>query len=682
MTANHQTEAPVLDHPQLMHQGHGPQTLVTLFQQRSDSARTLALYEARGNEREVTLQTLSLSARARLAQWQSRGAIAGQAIILLCEDRLAFLEAFWAATLGGLIPVPVSSGISDEHRSKVLRIASRLDSPWIFTDTTTLDRLAQSDTDSGDSERAASVAALSERQLPTAPAEQKPEDARLHSPQPNDIALIQFSSGSTSAPKGVVLTHRNLLTNLDAIMHGMQIRADDRMMSWMPLTHDMGLIGFHLVPIAADIDHVIVATDVFVRRPTLWLSVASERHVTVLCSPNFGYAHLLKSFRPEKCDGLDLSAVRLVFNGAEPISTALINQFNTSLAPFGLPANSMFPVYGLAEASLAVCFPPIGRAVHHQTLARDALGVGQKVRPEDATGGGACFVSVGSCVRHVDVRIAGADGATLPDEHVGHLLIRGASVTSGYLVTLGESQLDRTSIDDEHWLDTGDLGFTSDGELYITGRAKDIIFANGQNLYPHDLENTLVSAGVVDAGKVAVAARPDDGGDQLCVFVLHRGSVEAFTRIRDDVVRELALRAGAAVDLVIPVQRIPKTTSGKIQRFRLVEELIDGEHDAGLANLPAPVTTTGLSEPDHGGTLSMSEQLLRICNTRIADQSVSPVDNLFELGISSLTLAEIHADIESAWPGRLDITDLFDYPTVAEIATVLEERAAVPASVT
>ena len=676
-------------HPLLDANGKGaPDSLAELLLRRADSSRLLTIVQARGELQQTRLCDLVAAAQRRLAEWQARGVSTGDAVILLCEDRLAFLEAFWAATLGGLIPVPVSGGISDEHRAKVLRIASRLNQPWLFTDAGTRDRLGALASDAAYADLSASFASLDQQLLEPGPAQAPASDAVLHTPVPDDIALIQFSSGSTSAPKGVVLTHRNLLVNLDAILQGMDMRHDDRMMSWMPLTHDMGLIGFHLTPVTADIDHLLMPTDVFVRRPGLWLQAASEHRATVLCSPNFGYEHYLKSFKPDKVADMDLSAVRLVFNGAEPISAPLIERFNTSMAPFGLSPTAMFPVYGLAEASLAVSFPPIGRAVVEHRFSRDQLGIGQAVvEIEDATRA-ATFVSVGSSIPHVDIRIADDSGQTLPDGHTGHLLIRGENVTAGYLIDTAENSRDTSCIDDDGWLDTGDLAVRYKGEIHVTGRAKDILFANGQNLYPHDLENTLTLGGIVDAGKVAVAAAPAGDGDQLCVFVLHRAGPAAFIALRDGVRRELAERTGVSVDRVIPVPRIPKTTSGKVQRFLLVESLLNGEFDAALAELPddsPPGAVEGyapdeeqVSGPDtvdtHTG--SVASRLLSMCNARITDRELHPDDNLFELGISSLTLAEIHADIESAWPETLDITDLFDYPTVSEITAVLEQRNA------
>jgi len=683
-----------------------PATLNELLHARRDSGHRLIVVE--GQDRQRTLAYRDLAARA-MARWDvlhAAGARAGQALIILTEDRLAFVELFWAATLGGLVPVPVAGGISDEHRLKLFRIAERLQDPWLVTDAASAQRLARFADQHPEAVPERDAAALRERtrlldepdpdtdaplQEPSQAPSQAPWQAAvrapLHDPAPDEVALIQFSSGSTSTPKGVVLTHRNLLTNLDAIRIGMALADDDIMLSWMPLTHDMGLIGFHLTPLVGDIDQLLMPTDVFVRRPGLWLEAAWRHRVTILCSPNFGYEHLLKSFKPERMAGLDLSAVRLLFNGAEPISAALVERFNAALVPFGLAPHAMCPVYGLAEASLAVSFPGMGDAVRVRHLSRSSLGIGQRVSSDEH---GAGFVAVGRPVPYVQVRLADEAGSSLDEGRVGRLLIRGDNVTAGYLGEQGlHGPRDTSLIDDAGWLDTGDLAVQLAGDLYITGRAKDLLFVNGQNLYPHDLEHTLQASGLVEPGRIAIAAVPteDPGRDRAVAFVQHRGDLDAFAALRERLRGELSRRASVVLDEIVPVARLPKTTSGKVQRFVLVRSLLDGEFDPAREALgplgpepePAPMEGPGEEHvrPAGGEAASGDElqaQLLSLCRARIEDHVLTPGDNLFELGISSLTLAEIHADIEERWPDVLDITDLFDYPSVAEIARVLGER--------
>ncbi|MGQ7844299.1 non-ribosomal peptide synthetase [Granulosicoccus sp. 3-233] len=663
------------------------QTLTDMLLDRAGSESHVNLIEGQGKRQQLPYRELLTRARARLAQFQNAGLQPGSQLIIQTADNSHFLEGFWACLLGGITAVPVSGGNSSEHRFKLFRIASTLDRPGLFTDARTAERLqdfaAQNDLEQG-------FAELSQRTVisdQVAPAAAEPA---IHAPDENDVAFIQFSSGSTSTPKGVVLTHRNLLTNLRSIVSSSGMTPTEHQFSWMPLTHDMGLIGFHLTPVFMDNNHSLMPTDVFVRRPGAWLDEAVLAGATVLCSPNFGFQHLLKSFKPEKFESLDLSGIRLIFNGAEPISVSLCHRFVTALAPLGLNPASMYPVYGLAEASLAVAFPALDSTFSTLVIDRTRLGIAQQVslfdartaRPDDAMfdtvdGGerGVEFVSVGYPVKDVSIRITDEGGAALPDDTTGHICIHGENVTAGYY---REPELNRQTIDGDGWLNTGDLGFMHAGQLYITGRSKDIIFVSGQNVYPHDLEEIILQAGLVERGKLAISSRrvAETGEEKLLIFVLHRAEAADLVDKARDMTRLLGETVGVAVHAVIPVPRIPKTTSGKVQRFLLVEALEQGEYEALLQASSSDTDATSESVDEAAEAGDTTSRLLAICNAQVEDMTVAAEDNLFELGISSLTLAQIHAAIEDNWPDQVDITDLFDYPTVAELARFLDERNA------
>jgi acyl-CoA synthetase (AMP-forming)/AMP-acid ligase II/acyl carrier protein len=507
--------------------------------------------------------------------------------------------------------------------------------------------------------------------------------ASIHQSSPDDIAFIQFSSGSTSTPKGVVLSHRNLIVNTRAIIAGCDMSEQDHLFSWMPLTHDMGLIGFHLTPLVRDVDQSLMPTDVFVRRPALWLTEAAKVGATMLCSPNFGYQHVLKSFKPEKHATLDLSLVRLVFNGAEPISVPLCERFMKTLAPFNLSADAMCPVYGLAEASLAVTFPAMQSRFQSLIIDRRMLGIGQNIKILDAnqTETGVGFVSVGKPVQDVSVEIRNESGHVLSDDVTGLICIRGDNVTKGYYK---EPELNREIISPDGWLNTGDLGFLHEGLLYITGRAKDIIFVNGQNVYPHDLEEIILQAELVERGRLAISSRrmTDSDQEQLVVFILHRGDPADILDTGRSITKLLSESAGVPVHSLVPVNRIPKTTSGKVQRFLLIASLDAGEFTPLIQAFVEPSTNdeneqllSADSAPASADSdLDTAGALLVICNAEVEGIEVVVDDNLFELGISSLTLAQIHAAIEEKWPDQVDITDLFDYPTVAELAVFLDAK--------
>jgi acyl-CoA synthetase (AMP-forming)/AMP-acid ligase II/acyl carrier protein len=427
--------------------------------------------------------------------------------------------------------------------------------------------------------------------------------------------------------------------------------------------------------VICNIDHTLLPTDLFVRRPSLWLTESAGASATILCSPNFGYQHLLKSFRPEKLADLDLSAVRLVFNGAEPISESLCGQFMRTLKPFGLANDAMYPVYGLAEAGLAVAFPSLSSRFSTLTIDRSSLVLGERVQLSSDAEAGVTFVSVGEPIPDVQVAVRDAAGKELPKLHSGHIVIRGENVTRGYYE---EPALNEQIIDAQGWLDTGDLGFFHQQQLYITGRAKDIIFISGQNIYPHDLEEIIINSDLVERGKLAISSIPadDQQEEQVVAFVLHRADAQQLLDSAREITRLLASEAGVRVHAVVPVPRIPKTTSGKVQRYLLLSALQKGEFEPLVQSVDAqdsPSVAHVAETPDK--PVATMDRLLDLCNEQIEDRQLEPDDNLFELGISSLTLAQIHAAIEDAWPERVEITDLFDYPTVRELSSFLDKTA-------
>jgi iturin family lipopeptide synthetase A len=280
-------------------------------------------------------------------------------------------------------------------------------------------------------------------------------------------------------------------------------------------------------------------------------------------------------------------------------------------------------------------------------------------------------VSVGHIVPNTEMLIADDLRAGLPDETVGHILIRGPSVTRGYY---GDPEATAAAIDANGWLDTGDLGVIHEASLFIVGRAKEIIFVNGQNYYPYDLENIAQRAPGIDLNKIVAAgiARPGSQGEELVMFVLHRGSMEEFLPTANAVSRLINEHTGLEVAQVIPTKRIPKTTSGKVQRHLLEQGYIDGEFDGELAELKTLRESRGASDREAGAGLEA--RLQGLCEAALPGKRIDVNDNLFEIGASSLKLIEIHESIDRDFPGLVDLTELFDYPTIALLAKHLEGK--------
>jgi acyl-CoA synthetase (AMP-forming)/AMP-acid ligase II/acyl carrier protein len=646
-------------------------TLIELIESNRKVPRSVTYLEGDGEERSVSFAELYERGLGILHHLQRLGARRGDKLILLLGGNEPFIDAFWAAVLGGIIPVPVAPGISDEHRHKLLRIAKQLGGAYLYTDRKSLERIATFSQSVGEEKFFATLRA---RAFVVDELDDISRAGNIARAQPHDIAFIQFSSGSTSEPKGVVLTHDNILSNARGSTEMAHFTQDDVSVSWMPLTHDMGLIGFHVYMFANRVHSHLMPTELFVRRPLLWLTFAARKRATVLCSPNFGYRHYLKVLGERSVADLDLdlSAVRLIFNGAEPISAELCEEFLTRLAPAKLAREAMFPVYGLAEASLAVSFPPVGNEVQTLSLNRHRMSVGTQAElVAPAAADAVTLVSVGRAIPYCRLRITSEDDQVLPEGRIGHVHIGGDNVTQGYYEN---PRANFESLTADGWLRTGDLGLIHKGDLYISGRAKEIIFVNGQNYYPHDLEAIAQRADGLDLGKIVVAGarRPGAQADELVAFVLHRGALTEFLPLATQVARLINEHTGLEVAQVVPVKRIAKTTSGKIQRHLLEESYVGGEFDNALAEL-AQLREAQRGDDSRSRT-QIEEQLQVICTAALEGKRVDIDDNLFELGASSLKLIEIHEQIDHAYPNEIDLTELFDFPTIGELARHLETK--------
>ncbi len=637
-------------------------TLTDLLADVRARDREIRFIDGDKDESAVRFPDLWDRALTLLGALQSRGIEAGDELVIFSRSNEEFVIAFWAAVLGGIVPVPVAVGISDEHRLKLFRILTQLDNPTLFTEADLQQRLQEfaAKRDLHDVERILQQRSVLMSSIETA------APGSVHAASPEDTVFIQYSSGSTSDPKGVVLSHRNLCTNIRAIIEGAEWGPDDQALSWMPLTHDMGLIGFHLSVLGAGMNHAVMDTNLFVRRPLLWMSKASELHATQLCSPNFGYKHFLKLFVRKGLPDVDLSSVKNVLNGAEPISWELCEEFLDALAPLGLVRSSMMPVYGLAEATVGVSFRKPGSGIDRIVAERHSLKVGkpyQTAEPHEADA--VSFLKVGTAIRDVEIRICDDDDRVLEDGHVGNIQLFGGSMAER---VYGDAAATDALHTPDGWLRTGDCGVIAGGELVVTGREKDIIIVNGQNYYPHDIEEIVAGLDELDLNKVVIAGATPRGGrtEALLAFILHRKSTHEFLPLAAKIRDCVGAQTGLEVDHVIPVARIPKTTSGKVQRAKLLQSWADGEFDAVLAELKPDNADAGAEDAD-----PLVAELESICLEFSKDRRIGPDDNLFEVGVSSLTLTEIVLAIDEKYPGKLDISDLFDYPTLREVAAFL-----------
>src|SRR6185295_16235087 len=395
------------------------ETLAELLTNNRSVKRSVSYLESESSERVVTYGELHERALGILFHLQRLGARPGDKLIIYLANNEQFLDAFWAGMLGGIVTVPVALGISDEHKNKLLRIARKLGKPFIYTDKKTLDRIGAF---AGGAGEQATYDGLASRAFFAGNISDISKAGQLHAVKADDTAFIQFSSGSTSEPKGIVLTHRNILTNARGAGEASRWNENDTNLTWMPLTHDMGLIGMHIMMFAHRMQLNVMPTELFIRRPLLWMTFAARKGVTITSSPNFGYRHYLKVLGDRAVADLDLSKLRLLYNGAEPISVELADEFMDRMAPAKLARTAMYPVYGLAEATLVVSFPqPPGQMYEFVSVDRHQLSVGKQPAPLPKDHADALLLmAVGQPIPYSKVRIADDNDAALPEGTVGN----------------------------------------------------------------------------------------------------------------------------------------------------------------------------------------------------------------------------------------------------------------------
>jgi fatty-acyl-CoA synthase len=404
-----------------------------------------------------------------------------------------------------------------------------------------------------------------------------PVEGDLPTVAPDALAYLQFSSGSTRFPQGVAVTHRAVVANITAIAaHGLLIGPQDRCVSWLPFYHDMGLVGFLLTPLCCAIPVDFIATREFARRPLTWLQLISRNRGTLSYSPSFGYELCARRVENGVPEGLDLSSWRAAGIGGDMVRPAPLYAFAERFAASGFRDSSFVPSYGMAEAALALSFSTLGRPLRIDTLDMDALErEGRAVAARPGAARSRSFVFCGPILPGHAVEVRNEDGEALAEREIGRIYVRGPSLMQEYFDRPDET----ARMIADGWLDTGDLGYLADGEIVITGRAKDLIIVNGRNILPQDLEWTAEGeVASLRSGDVAAFSVDDEAGERVVVLFECRSNDPV---LRDAIGAEVAgvLRArhGVHADVVpVPPRTLPQTSSGKLSRARARQLYLKG----------------------------------------------------------------------------------------------------------
>lgn len=517
----------------------------------------------------------------------------GGRVALVAETSPHFVRFFWACQYAGLVPVPlpatVNIGGHAAYVGQLRQLLANCDASAAMAPVEWLDFLKEATADL-------------DLALVGAPEDfdrLDPSEAALPGVTPDSTAYIQYTSGSTRFPRGVVIDQKTVLANIrDMATNGLKLTAEDRFGSWLPFFHDMGLVAFIIMPMATQRSVDFLATHDFAMRPRKWLEMMSANRTTITSAPPFAYELSVMRVRPQDAEKLDLSALRVACVGAEMISPEPLQRFAEALAPAGFRPGAFLPCYGMAECSLAISFAPLDTPLgvdHVDSETMQSDGVAHPVDPDEATQTGrhvTRYVDCGIMLPSFEVSIRNGNGRPLPDRHAGSIHLRGPSVMSAYF---NDEDATRETLSADGWLDTGDIGYLVDGHLFVTGRKKDMMIIHGRNIWPQDLEYVAKTQPGVHYNDVAAFSVPSDKTHQeTAVLVIQ-------CRERNDIKRASLVRTITAmvrsefgidchVELV-PTRTLPRTSSGKLARARARLDFLDRRRTAAVQNVARTVQT-------------------------------------------------------------------------------------------
>lgn len=504
----------------------------------------------------------------------------GSRIAVIAETSPDFVAVFYACQYAGLIPapmpMPVNLGGKEGYINQVRQMVTGARAVAAVGPTQLLDFLkeAVADLEGVDALDYDTLQALQANGVAAKPFSE------------DEHCYIQYSSGSTSAPKGVIGTQSSVSSNLTAITrHGMNCKPGDRTASWLPLYHDMGLIGFLLAPLYSQMSVDFLATSDFVRRPLLWLRIMTENKATITYSPSFGYELAAKRSARAEPGAIDLTAVRVAGIGGDMVRPEALDAFAEAFGPFGFRRSAFTPSYGMAEATLAISFPTLGDDIivdqvdmRHYTRSGVAQPASAVTSPEHKRG----FVACGRALPDHAIEVRNEEtGEAVEERTVGRIFIKGPSLTPGYF---SDPEASKAMYRGE-WLDTGDMGYVLNGQIIITGRAKDLIIINGRNIWPQDIEWAVEKVDGVRGGGVAAFSVDDGSGERIVVVAERRGmDDEARAALKREISGVIQNAAGATAEVVLArPHSMVMTSSGKLSRAKVKQKYLDGAFDAERA---------------------------------------------------------------------------------------------------
>lgn len=597
-------------------------------------------------------------------------------VIFQCSTLKGIIYSFWGCLMGNYIPVPVEMMSNEYTSEKLIGVWKKLNHPYLIYDNENFLSKLQVTKQQGNQRIIDDIMerTINFHEIDRIVSGEEENFKTETNAKPDDIAYIQFSSGSTGNPKGVIIQQSNVFANVESLADRVQICQDDKLLSWMPLTHDFSLVLFHLLPVIYGINQYHIHVKTFINSPLIWFDKVNKHRITTLGTPTFGMQHLIKFMkRRETLRDWDLSCLKKILIGAEQVSFNLCQEFTNLLGKYQLDDKILMPAYGLAEATLGVTMTGYHQGITMECINRKHLHVGEKIQAHNAIIGneGISFVSLGKPLENIQVKITDDQDNELGENFIGHIKVKGESVSSGYY---NDKILTAEVFGHDKWLNTGDIGFLTDGRLVMIGREKEMLTVNGIKYACHDIEEVIRKHIEPDGLNKYVACNvinQETNSEEAVIFVYYKKSLESFAEIRREIKNIVFEKVGLLVEEVIPIAHIPKTTSGKIRRAELSHRFNNGEF-----NLLIEKSKT-MNDKKEQNILSSNETLSR---DRVLEYVVNLVESMLgltikdydlsfmEYGMVSINIPEFVNQLNEKFNVSIPVSSVFDYSCINKFA--------------
>ena len=627
-----------------------------------------------GLEKNISYSDMFEIASKILYNLQFNGVKEKDEVVFQIDNNEDYLCMFWACILGNIVPVPLPVKSNSEYKNRVHKIIDMLNSPYLLADEEILNEM-KNEGNNINNKKVLDV--INNKSFSTKHIKKLTGVGEISEGNEDDIVFIQFSSGSTGDPKGVMVTNKNIMSNLTSLNRRTKTTDDDSIFCWLPLTHCMGLSMVHIAAYIQGINQYIMKPETFIKKPLLWMQKVSDHKVTQLYSGNFAYKYLINAINDESNIEWDLSNVRYIMNASEAISSNTCKEFTEVLKTHGLRDNVIHPGYGLSEGTVAVSVEDPEKTFSSININRNNLLVGEKVQEVNEYDENCItLVDVGYPVDCCEIRICDDENNILEENHIGHVQIKGENITKGYYKNL---EATKSVYLEDGWMVTGDLGFLKNKRLVITGRVKELIIINGVNYYPYDIERVVEEALNIGSGKIVSYGvfNKEIQTDEVIMFVEYDKDIDEFIDITRKIKQHISKVMGLEINKIYPIAQIPKTVSGKVQRYVLANRYINKEFekikveiDKAVLNRNIQPKSIELNKDDKIQPIII-DSILKISKEILGEENISLCDSISVYAPSSIKIMQFTSRIENKHDVEVSFKEFIEQETIFDIVNLV-----------